>query len=107
VSSYYDFAGVAMPEKITSDTAPTGQYNNGDCFEDANGNGTYDTDRGRSGSMGGSDDIVRYRVTLTYPRFIPIHRFLGWSGSESITADTVLRNQPYAGRSISTVVVCS
>jgi Flp pilus assembly protein TadG len=106
-TSYYDFAGVAMPEKITQDTAPLGSYNAGDCYEDANGNSQYDTDRGRSG-MGGADDIVRYQVTITYPRLLPIWKFLGtWGTTDSVSANTVLRNQPYAGRSISNVVRCS
>ncbi len=104
-TSYYDFAGVAMPEKITQDTAPLGSYNTGDCYEDANGNSAYDLDRGRGG-MGNADDIVRYQITLTYPRMFPIARFLGWSSNETITSNTVLRNQPYAGRSISTVIRC-
>ena len=105
-SSYYDFAGVAMPERITSDTTPIGTYNIGDCYEDANNNGTYDLDRGRSGT-GGADDIVRYQVSFTVPRIVPIHRFLGWTATETISGNTVLRNQPYAGRSNATVVRCS
>ena len=106
-TSYYDFAGVAMPEKITQDTAPLGSYNAGDCYEDANNNSQYDTDRGRSG-MGGADDIVRYQVSITYPRLVPIWKFLGtWGTTDTVTSNTVLRNQPYAGRSISNVVRCS
>ena len=105
-TSYYDFAGVSMPEKITQDTAPIGEYNTGDCYEDANGNSSYDLDRGRAG-MGGADDIVRYQVSITYPRILPVASFLGWSDTETITSNTVLRNQPYAGRSISTVIRCS
>ena len=105
-TSYYDFAGVSMPEKITSDTAPLGTYNAGDCYEDANGNNAYDVDRGRGG-MGGADDIVRYQVSISFPRIVPIGSFLGWSANETITANTVLRNQPFAGRSISNPVRCS
>lgn len=105
-SSYYDFAGVRMPERITSDTTPIGTYNSGDCYEDANGNSQYDLDRGRSG-MGGADDIVRYQVSLTAPRIVPIDRLLGWSATETITGNTVLRNQPFAGRSTAVVERCS
>ncbi len=104
-TSYYDFAGVSKPEKITSDTAPFNTYNSTDCFEDANGNGVYDVDRGRTG-MGNADDIVRYQISLTFNRIVPIGRFLGWSDTETITANTVLRNQPYAGRTVQTVVIC-
>jgi Flp pilus assembly protein TadG len=95
--SYYDFTQVSTPERITSDTAPVGQFNAGDCYEDYNNNSTYDVDRGRSG-MGNSEDIVRYEVSITYPRMFPIAGFLGWSNNQTITSNTVLRNQPYAGR---------
>jgi Flp pilus assembly protein TadG len=105
-SSYYDYSGVSMPERITSDTTPIGTYNTGDCYEDANSNGQYDLDRGRSG-LGGADDIVRYQVVMTYPQILPVGRFLGWGDTETLTASTALRNQPYAGRSISNLVVCT
>lgn len=100
-NSYYDFSGVAQPEKIVGDTAPLNAYNSGDCFEDANGNNSYDTDRGRGGT-GNSDDIVRYQVTITFPRVFPLGSLMGWSTSQTLTSNTVLRNQPYAGR-VSTV----
>jgi Flp pilus assembly protein TadG len=103
--SYYDFSGVRTPETITQDTAPTGSYNPGDCFQDANGNGTYDLDRGRTG-MGGAEDVVYFEVTMTYPHIVPVGKLLGWSGDVSVTQNTVLRNQPYAGRNNSTAVIC-
>lgn len=96
--SYDDFSQVSTPERITSDTAPTGQYNTGDCYEDYNNNGRYDLDRGREG-MGNADDIVRYDVSITYPRMFPIAGFLGWGNQDTVAANTVLRNQPFAGRS--------
>lgn len=97
--SYYEFTGVAQAEKIVGDTNPVGAYNAGDCFEDANGNSRFDTDRGRSGT-GGADDIVRYTVTITYPRIVPLGNFMGWGDTQTLTANTVLRNQPYAGRTV-------
>lgn len=105
-SSYFEFSGVAMPERITSDTTPIGSYNTGDCYEDVNGNGQFDLDRGRSG-LGGADDIVRYQVAMTYPQIVPVGRFLGWSDTETLTASTALRNQPYAGRNTATVERCT
>ena len=98
--SYYQFSGVAQPELIVGDTIPLNTYNAGDCFEDQNSNNTYDTDRARSGT-GGSDDIVRYRVTITFPRVFPLGILMGWSNTQTLTSETVLRNQPYAGRNIS------
>ena len=105
-SSYTDFAGVSMPERITSDTVPVGSFNPGDCFEDANRNSSYDLDRGEAG-MGSSDDIVRYQVTFTYQRLFPIGRFIGWSNTETITSNTVLRNQPFAGRNTARPIICT
>ena len=96
-ASYYEFSGVSQPEKIVGDTVPLNSYNSGDCFEDVNGNNAYDTDRGRSGT-GNADDIVRYRVTITFPRVFPLGVLMGWSNSQTLTSETVLRNQPYAGR---------
>lgn len=97
--SYYDFAGVQEPEKIVGDTVPVGTYNVGDCFEDANANNQYD-DGTHSGStgLGGSDDIVYYSVTMTFPRMFPLYRFLHWSSTASVSGNTVLRNQPYASQ---------
>lgn len=103
--SYADFTGVGIPETITSDTAPVGTYNTGDCFEDYNGNGRYDLDRGRSG-LGGAEDVVFFEVTMTYPHIVPLGRFLGWSNNVTITQNTLLRNQPYAGRSTGVPIVC-
>lgn len=96
-TSYYQFSGVSQPEKIVGDTVPLGSYNSGDCFEDANGSNTYDNDRGSSGT-GNSDDIVRYSVTITFPRILPMGSLMGWGNTQTLTSDTVLRNQPYAAR---------
>ena len=96
--STYDFASVRREEKLLIDLAPAG-YNQGDCWEEVTGNTTHDANRGRAG-QGGADDIVRYEVRMTYPRIVPIGRFIGWSDNETIVASTVLRNQPYAGRAI-------
>ena len=103
--SYTEFSGVAVPETITQDTAPTGTYNSGDCFQDANGNGTYDLDRGRSG-MGGAEDVVFFEVTMTYPHIVPVGRLLGWTNNVTVRQNTVLRNQPFAGRNTTVTVIC-
>jgi Flp pilus assembly pilin Flp len=105
-TSYDNFADVGQPEKITTDTAPLGVYNKGDCFEDDNGNGTWDADQGKGG-LGGADDIVDYQIVMTYPRLVPIGKFLGWSNTQTITEATVLRNQPYAQQNDPTPIVCT
>lgn len=100
--SYPEYSGVGKPEKITSDTYPFGEYNPGDCYEDSNGNGQYDTDGGRTG-IGGSDDIVYYRVTATFRRVVPLTKIFGFSPEETVSSNTVLRNQPYAAQTVPTV----
>ena len=98
-ASYYQFSGVSQPELIVGDTAPLNAYNAGDCFEDQNSNNQFDTDRGADGT-GNSDDIVRYRITISFPRVFPLGTLMGWPSSQTLTSETVLRNQPYAGRNI-------
>lgn len=96
--SYTDFNGVSVAEPLTTDIAPIGTYNAAtDCFRDINGNGQFDLDQGKGG-MGGSEDVVYFEVRMTYPRLFPVGSFFGWSDNATITQNTVLRNQPYAGR---------
>jgi hypothetical protein len=105
--SYSEFTGVKALEKITSDTAPVGTYNAGtdaahpaDCYEDTNNDWKRD-DKGQTG-LGQSDEIVYYQVTVSYPRIVPLGKFLGYSNTETVTANTVLRNQPYSAQIPST-----
>ncbi|MES2174030.1 MAG: pilus assembly protein [Pseudomonadota bacterium] len=100
--SYYNFSRVGKPEKITTDTAPLGSYNVGDCYEDANGNGAYDAAGGSTG-LGSADDIVYYEVTVSMPRLFPMAKLLGWSATQSATATTIVRNQPWANQGKPTV----
>jgi len=103
--SYDDFSDVGKPEPITTDTAPLGSYNTGDCFEDMNGNGVWDSDSGSSG-FGTSDDIVYYTATVSYPALVPVGKLLGWSTTETVKATTMMRNQPFAAQA-QPVVKCT
>lgn len=93
--SYANFSGVGKPEKITSDTAPVGTYNVGDCYIDQNGNGQWDAEQGKDG-QGGADDVIYYEVSLTFPRVIPLSTLLGFPANETLKSSTIVRNQPYA-----------
>ena len=104
-SSYDAFSKVGKPEPITTDTAPIGVYNKGDCFEDENGNGVWDSDSGLNGT-GGSDDIVYYTAIVTYPEIVPMRRLLGWSATETVTGTAMMKNQPYASQA-DPAVICS
>jgi hypothetical protein len=103
--SYSDFGSIQKPEKITQDTAPLLEYNQGDCFEDANANGTYDLDRGKTG-LGAAEDIIQYQVSITFDRLVPLGWMLGWDDRQKVGGATVLRNQPYAARTTGVAIVC-
>ena len=92
-TAYSSFDDVSEAEDY-NDVDGNGTCDNGEPFEDANGNGTWDTDRGVNG-FGSARDAVLYSVTITYPRPFPVTRLLGQSSTFSMSAVTVLRNQPF------------
>lgn len=96
-SSYYDFGNVRKPEPITTDVAPIGRYNKGDCFQDLNANGSWDADAGARGT-GGSDDIVYYDAKVTYANILPVAQLLGFPSVTTVNGTTMMRNQPYASQ---------
>jgi Flp pilus assembly protein TadG len=98
--SYSDFSDVGVAEPYT-DTNGNGKYDKGECYEDVNGNGQWDSDMGASG-QGGADDAVLYTMTVSYKRMFPMATMLGWPSNQTITASTVLRNQPYGTQSSAT-----
>jgi hypothetical protein len=96
--SYYDFEGIGKPEKLITDNDGDGHYDAGDCWEDANNNGTYDSDSGAAG-IGGADDIVYYQLTVTFPPLVDIGGFIpGLGGNHTSTLKTIVRRQPFAAQ---------
>lgn len=91
--AYSNFSKIGMPEDFT-DVNNNGSCNAGEPFEDANGNGLWDQDRGANG-MGGARDAVLYTVTVTYKRPFPMATMIGLPANVTSVAKTVLRNQPY------------
>jgi Flp pilus assembly pilin Flp len=90
---YTNFGDVSQPEDYT-DTDGSSSCDNGETYEDANGNGQWDSSRGRIG-RGGARDAVVYKVTVSFPRLFPIAAFIGQSNITTMSAIAVLRNQPY------------
>ena len=96
--AFDSFSAVAKPEPIVSDTDPVGEYNSGDCYQDKNRNGVWDSasTSGYAGT-GYADDIIRYSATVTYPTLFPLLvSTVGFDTRASITATTVMQNEPYA-----------
>ncbi len=90
--AYDSYSEVGDPEAFT-DSNSNGQYDSGECFEDVNGNASWDADRGQAGN-GGAEDVVLYTATLEISRVLPVWAMLGQSQTSKLTATTVLRNQP-------------
>jgi Flp pilus assembly pilin Flp len=92
-TSYTTFSDVNQPEDW-DDIDGNGSCNDGEPFEDANANGSWDQDMGKVG-FGGARDAVLYQVKVTYNRPFPVSRLIGQSPTFTTMAQTVLRNQPY------------
>ena len=103
--NYYAFSNVNRPEDFT-DSNGNGVHDSTECFQDANANGTWDADLGRTG-IGGANDVVEYTATVNYTSIIPGGAALGLSPTTTIKATTILRNQPFASQpSWTTTQVC-
>lgn len=95
--SYASFSQI-KPEQLAYDKDNDGVYDPADdCFYDVNGNKTWDADPGTNG-QGGANDVVLYKMTVTYPRLFPLAGLLGWSSTQQVSATTVLKNQPWAAQ---------
>lgn len=92
-TSYTNFTDVAEPEDFT-DLDGNGICGDGEPFEDANGNGSWDEDRGRVG-QGGARDAVLYVVSVSYRRMFGVARLIGFPEMFTTEATTVVRNQPF------------
>lgn len=94
--NYTTFNDVGTPEDF-ADANNNGTYDDNECFIDVNGNSTWDEDRAVAG-LGGADDVVVYTASLTYNWLIPMGGFLGGASTNTISASTVLRNQPFGSQ---------
>lgn len=99
--SYSNFSNI-KPERFT-DSNGNGIRDPGECYDDVNGNGQWDSDPGIAG-QGGANDAVLYQMTITYPRIFPMAKLMGWGSTQQISSTTLLKNQPYASQSVPTVV---
>jgi hypothetical protein len=90
--SYSDFTGVGLPEPVTSGSVASGTY----CFDDINGSGTWEADRGADG-LGDAEDVIYYEVTTTYPTLFKFtETMLDLDASMKITLNTIVSNEPFA-----------
>lgn len=90
--SAYDAA--MMQHEPFTDTNHNDRCDAGEPYEDTNNNQVWDEDGG-NGGQGGAKDTTVYTVTMSYPRIVPVAKFIGLSDRTEVSAQTVLRNQPY------------
>ena len=94
---YRNFAEATakIAERVTHDSNANGWCDTGDRYVDANNNNGWDDDGGNEG-QGGAKDRVLYTVTVSYPRMLPLHKFItALPSTEVVTASAALINQPY------------
>jgi Flp pilus assembly protein TadG len=100
--AYTNFSDVSEPEDFT-DVNNDGVCTDGEPFEDVNGNGMWDSDRGIDG-FGGARDAVLYTVSVEYPRLFPVANLIGLSPNFTTESVTVLRNQPFGAQEVDVTV---
>jgi Flp pilus assembly protein TadG len=93
--AYDTFDQVGIEENYSDDKPKNGKYDAGECFDDFNGNGHWDKDRGRD-SNGTANDVVLYTASMKFKRVLPVWKMLGQPQETTLSSSTVLRNQPFA-----------
>jgi len=86
-------AAAAQMEAFT-DTNGNATCDAGEPYQDANGNSNWDRDGADEGQGGAKDDVV-YTVAVSYPHMFPVMRFFNAGQTVTLTATTVLANQPF------------
>ncbi len=102
--SYSSFGAVGQPEPLVSDVEPFGgEPGPGDCYLDINGNDQWDADRGSDG-LGGSEDIVYYGVTVSYPMIFKLTSAVlnGGASNMKISTNAVIKNEPFGNATVPT-----
>lgn len=93
---YRNFTGAFNAEEEDyTDTNDNGVCDDGEPYIDANLNESWDSDGGDQG-QGGAKDVSIVTVTVTYDRLFPVAGLIGLPEQITISANTVLANQPYA-----------
>jgi hypothetical protein len=101
--NYQSFTRAGAQEKFT-DSDGDSIRDAGECYEDENGNSTWDADSGQAG-QGGAEDITKYSVKVEFPRIFPLYGMLGWPANQTVSATTVIRNQPFDNQAARPVTV--
>ncbi len=91
--NYKSFNDVDRPEDF-EDKNKNNLYDDDECFWDENNSGEWENDVGKEG-VGGAKDVAVYTATVEYDRAFPLWKLIGLPDTNTISASTTLRNQPY------------
>ena len=104
VESFRNYAAVEDPAEPFVDANNNGVCDAGENYEDLNGDGDYSDHSGVAG-LGDADDVVVYKVTLSYDRLFGFMGAFGLNSRADYTVTRMLKIQPYSATQ--TVIVRS
>lgn len=90
------FGDVGNPEPY-NDMNDNKKYDIGESYDDINGNGEWDEDMGREGSVGGAGDVVTLNTSFRLRPLVPFLAESINSGRDyyQIGSSTAVRNEPF------------
>lgn len=90
--TYESFGAVGQPEPF-DDANGNGRFDSDEAFDDVNGNGGRDEDQGAAG-LGAGNQVVLYRISYDWDIMIPL--FEPFFGEElTLEASVAVRNEPF------------
>ncbi|MEX6723611.1 TadE/TadG family type IV pilus assembly protein [Parapedomonas caeni] len=89
------FESVGQPEPLINDVNGNGQYDEGDSYEDINGDGEWSPDQGTLGDLGGPGDVVVYTTNFQAQTLFLGLPLMFSQDIVNMRASTVVRNEPY------------
>jgi hypothetical protein len=118
-NNYNTFSAINSPEPFIDTIQPTDTMPNNWCdgpykvagvlkapaerYQDVDGSNAWDAINNGAPGPGGANAVVVYRAKMTYTPLIPISMLFGSAtNTKTLTAQTVLRNQPFG---VSTVPI--
>ena len=101
--TFYKYSQMDTMERLTTDTNSNNVLDVGDCWEDVDDDSTRNIVSAGKAGIGAADDIVRYTVTTTYPRLMPVYALAGMSPNATVRSTTLVKRQPYAAQLAPTI----
>jgi Flp pilus assembly protein TadG len=91
-----NFTNFTNAARMEATTGPGGQCAPGFTYADINNSNSWDD--GALEGQGGANDVTVYTVKVTYRSVFPFNAIFGGAVNQTITATTILRNQPYTAQ---------